>query len=221
MVLPIANSTLLGGKRPLGTLSYVSHVFGEDVSSVTGPASIQAGDLLIGLQIGNSTTTAYGTGFTGLATATGSQTSGKTTYYSRAIVSYKIADGSEASASLGGWKAGTTNVMVAVYRATGTITECVVGSLINWGTNIGTKTTYAATNIGANESSVVISLHAMVSANGLNYSYSPTAVDAQGNDGSGTYRGTLLCGPVRTDTTITETDSDPATIAYFGYLTVR
>jgi hypothetical protein len=84
---------------PLTTLSLQASQVSNFSQTITGPASIQAGDILIlhdfaYVSSGGPPAAAIPSGFTTIVNLGGS--------IARSVVSYKIADGSEASASLSG-----------------------------------------------------------------------------------------------------------------------
>ena len=221
MVLPIANPMMLGGV-PLTTLTYIEvHTsFDANGTFTLGAGDIQSGDLLFVIQeaLGSSDpASSPGTGFTSVTTAGGSRTSGKSTWYARVQVSYKIADGTENSTSIGGFMNAThgENYLMAVYRPDGAIAGVENTSSTDYGTNIGTI------SVGGDTATTTITYSAtpMESTNGLNMTWSPVH-DAGLADGSGTLRGNMYVGGVGADVTITETDGDSSIVALVGYVTV-
>ncbi len=107
-----------GGAAALTSLSFLDSATSTG-ASVTGPAGILTGDLLVlfdrAIAAGSATppTTVLPSGFTSISNSPGSNASPNAV---RSIVSYKIADGSEASASLTGMNGSTNGKMLAVFR---------------------------------------------------------------------------------------------------------
>ncbi len=104
---------LLTPRGGLGTPVFVDYTFSFNSSSVTGLASIQAGDLLIYSDRGyqkSEPTQVVPTGFTLIADTTAS---GDT----RHTLSYKIATGSEASTAITGMNYNGGIKLLAVFRA--------------------------------------------------------------------------------------------------------
>ena len=97
-----------GGADGLTTISYqTGTTASQHAGTITFPSGINSGDVLIVMQnsedYNNSIPAAYGTGFTSVGTVTGTTSSGDDTVYYRTCVSMKVADGTEASASIGGF----------------------------------------------------------------------------------------------------------------------
>jgi hypothetical protein len=114
-------ATQLAGFGAGGALSSLSFVDSATSTgaSVTGPAGILPGDLLVlfdrAVAAGSGTppTTVLPSGFTSISNSPGSNAAPNSV---RSILSYKIADGSEASASLTGMNGSSNGKMLAVFR---------------------------------------------------------------------------------------------------------
>jgi hypothetical protein len=151
--------------------------------TVTMPTGISAGDLIVVINSATNENTgsppayptaAYGTGFTSISTLSGqwSYTPVDDTYYyrSRACLSYKIADGTESGASIGGFMNGSAeHAAVVVYNATVSIATVTVMDL-------EATTNLASHTVGASASSVdCVIVGATASSDAAGWTtYSPT-----------------------------------------------
>lgn len=128
------NGFNVGGGAGPTTLTQVASAT-ANAASVTGPADIQAGDLLVLYDVAytgapGNPTTAVPSGFTVINNSTGLAAD------TRLISSYKIADGSEASASLTGMDgADSESKMLYVFRGNVPITSVSALDVAQQGTS--------------------------------------------------------------------------------------
>lgn len=116
----------LGGKKPTTSLSQQATAVSA-TANLTGPSTILAGDLLVFLDnaftTGGQPTTAVPSGFTQIRADTVGGSSD-----SKQVMSYKIADGTEASASIQGMTATAYAKSLVVYRGDNPISAVLVAS---------------------------------------------------------------------------------------------
>ena len=98
-------------------------------STVTGPSDIASGDILVlrdyASSSGGAPSTAIPSGFTSLVNHAALNSGG---FYERSILSYKLADGTEASASLTGMNGNDENKKVLVVFSAGATTLATGGT---------------------------------------------------------------------------------------------
>lgn len=116
-----------GGVAPITTLSYIAEAV-STTASVSAPASIEPGDLLIMIDgaegSASDPTVVVPTNFTQIGSTNESGTTNM-----RMVVSYKIADGSEDSASITGMDGSLSdNKILWQFRGSGPITGFTVST---------------------------------------------------------------------------------------------
>lgn len=231
--LPIGHLGAAPGSLLLEYRAYANQVDSAS-TTITAPADIQAGDLILSLSHSMEYGTtppaaAYATGFTGLFTCSQYTAYGKGSYYAcRICVGYKIADGSEASASIGGWMTGSLqcNKQLGVYRPVAGVISNVTDNIVDYGFNKGDINAFPSGKAD-NENSIMISIDSMLLANGMDaalYYYgtsTPVTETYSGAwDGSGYLRGTSIVGPLNVDVRYYEYDNDQAVTCCHGYILV-
>jgi hypothetical protein len=131
----LVQASVLPGWFPAGvaaaraTLSFVDSVVSQDASSVTAPASVQAGDVLVLYDIAQGPLTVPPTtlpaGFTAISNiATGSGPGSL-----RSIISYKLANGAEANVSLSGLSGLFVDKVLVIMRRNPPASTLTVGGI--------------------------------------------------------------------------------------------
>ncbi len=221
---PVGNAGAASG-GPM-ELTYIGASKGEDhAGSLTGHADIEAGDLLFLTQWavvrGSGTPPAanYGTGFTSLETHSGTEIVSKVTFSTRLCLSYKIADGTEASSTVGGLTySNGEGALLAVYRPSKPITSVVVTSHTEYTENFNPAA--VGYDINANTGDATIPHATTVDIN-FNFDvYWSETPDESHPDGSGDGRGSIFVGPASTDVTITDNEATQGNLAWIGFVTV-
>lgn len=115
MVLPGIGSFITSPQAL--SIQFIASATSEDIATVTGPAGITAGDLLVLFDVahnGSSTnpTKVIPTGFTEIGTAIDTENANRLIM----AASYKIADGTEASASITGMDDTNERKILLVFR---------------------------------------------------------------------------------------------------------
>lgn len=183
-------------------------------ATITGPASIQAGDLLIlkdrPSQTGSVPSTAVPSGFSIISNID----NGTTT---RVILSYKIADGSEASATLTGMSsANTSRKELLVFRANSPITAVNVQS-VNGEFTTGDPSPQTVTASGGELPLVVIGSYATASAIPDPRGMSPDK-DGEINSGNQSYTAWKIYNESPADVTVDMDDEGTTNILQSCYI---
>lgn len=221
-MLPGGSYTILSADK---RLEYVTSKFAElGNGSMTFPTGIEEGDVIFAFAAASeqSTTAVYGTGFTSLGTQQESYTVGKSTYRFRQCLSYKIADGTESSSTIGGFLPNSINsrLGIAVYRPKNFSASSVSKSLTFDTDFEGPKTISAG--IGRPTVPFVFTTSYTIWFGNIyaNTTYTPTQ-DVLMLDTGNDRRSDLYVGPPSKNISITETYSGTPNITSYGYFIVN
>lgn len=180
MFEPLAAALGDGGSTGVSTVSYQTSNYAIDYNgSITMPSGISAGDVIIVLQssynLSGGPSAAYGTGFSSVGTVSNSWNSGEDMYSHRTCMSMKIADGTEASSSIGGFMNGTREcAVVYVYRPDTAATTITAQDVETQATN-GNPTGHTINASSSTKVAIVVALGQGTNGGSINMTWSATS----------------------------------------------
>jgi hypothetical protein len=217
-LLPGTNPGLIVRAGRVASISFHASAT-STTSSITGPATIQAGDLLVlsdhSYRSDSATPNAIvPSGFTQIH----NDVDPGGTNRSRHILSYKIADGAEASASITGLSGGTLGKVLLVFRGNVKISSVTIGSPVTSGITDDNPASQSIAASGGTAPLVVLS--AYYSNGAIDPRTFSTTKDAEVNSAAYHYFAYKIHNSAPADTSIDMDDDGNNNVVHGAYIAV-